>query len=408
MSEVIDAFAARIEREAHEDLPELGDNGAVWAPARDAAPAAVLGYDFYRAADITPFGSWPEIDARGDRFAIGVQRRTVNGVDILDVPSDHVAKHERLGHCTEKLALVRGRRGYPYMPPTPEVTVYDPEMFQERLWRLLACEGTFLGSAYASAHGANSHEWWAEVIGTVFDRGRQPFDTRINGTFGGRVPGYGDPAVVAFIRDLLRVEVPTMTTVSDPAGYTLSFPITRGFGVVTPGLERYGMHTGIDVGMPDGTPVPALHAGVVEIDDDDASYDAATPATWSGIAVWIRSDDGELWGYCHMERNLVARGQRVIAGEVIGFCGHTGAATGPHVHIERRGKNGVAIDPMEDITMLSQDAQDTIRKIVREEAAAVGRSIETKLDSGFNTTLVEVGRRIVAGDKDPGDADIDK
>lgn len=181
--------------------------------------------------------------------------------------------------------------------------------------------------------------------------------------------------------------------VLDPAGYLLSATLTRGFGVVTPGLEQYGIHTGIDLALARSAPVPAVRSGVVYIDDDDAYYDGAVPATWSGIAVWIRTDDGEDWGYCHLARNVVVAGQRVNAGDVIGFCGSTGASTAAHLHLERR-VNGIPVDPYEEVLMLSKDTQDQIREIVRDEVGKGARAIGETITSGFNTTLVHRLRRL--------------
>lgn len=202
-----------------------------------------------------------------------------------------------------------------------------------------------------------------------------------------------------------RTEERPMTTIADPAGYLLSFGVTRPFADLT--LPQFGLHSGIDIGMPYDAPVPAVRAGVVEIDDDSAYYDPSAPATWSGVSVWIRCDDGELWGYCHLVSNVVMRGQRIAAGDVIGFCGSTGASTGPHLHLERRAPSGVAIDPYEEVLMLSQDALEQIRGIIREEVGKVGASVERKLDSGFNSTLTTIADRVVAGDKKTATSEID-
>ena len=50
-------------------------------------------------------------------------------------------------------------------------------------------------------------------------------------------------------------------------------------------------------------------------------------------------------GYGHMSRIAVSPGQRVRAGEVIGFVGSTGLSTGPHLHSELY-RNGQTVDPL--------------------------------------------------------------
>jgi hypothetical protein len=126
------------------------------------------------------------------------------------------------------------------------------------------------------------------------------------------------------------------------------------------------------------------------IDDDDSYYDGARSATWSGIAVWLRCDDGEEWGYCHLARNVVSVGQHIAAGEVLGYSGSTGASTGPHLHLERRSVQGIPFDPYMEVVMLSKDALDQVRQVVREENAKVGATIT----SGFNVTMVRMLRRL--------------
>jgi len=49
--------------------------------------------------------------------------------------------------------------------------------------------------------------------------------------------------------------------------------------------------------------------------------------------------------YAHMNTNLVARGQNVVQGQVIGLVGSTGWSTGPHIHFEII-RNGTRVDPM--------------------------------------------------------------
>ncbi|NCG21880.1 MAG: peptidoglycan DD-metalloendopeptidase family protein, partial [Rhodobacterales bacterium] len=56
--------------------------------------------------------------------------------------------------------------------------------------------------------------------------------------------------------------------------------------------------------------------------------------------------DGLQTRYAHCSELKVAKGQRVQAGEIVGSVGHTGRATGDHLHFEAQ-KNGISIDPME-------------------------------------------------------------
>lgn len=65
-----------------------------------------------------------------------------------------------------------------------------------------------------------------------------------------------------------------------------------------------------------------------------------------GNAVFIAHSSNSFTGYMHLERVLVEEGERVEAGQLIGFVGNTGKATGPHLHFEIN-INGEFLDPLE-------------------------------------------------------------
>ncbi len=101
-------------------------------------------------------------------------------------------------------------------------------------------------------------------------------------------------------------------------------------GVVTSKFGRRGtrMHDGIDIGAKEGTPVRAAAAGeVVYADSRLSGY---------GKLIIIRHNRNIFTAYGHNQRMLVKRGGHVRRGEIIGRVGHTGHATGPHLHFEIR------------------------------------------------------------------------
>ena len=113
-----------------------------------------------------------------------------------------------------------------------------------------------------------------------------------------------------------------------------AYPVTQGFGD-NPGSYDYicradKSHNGIDYGMPVGTPVLAAADGIVT----RAGWDA----TGYGLHVRVRDGDGGGCVYGHLSALLVVSGQRVKAGEQIGYSGNTGRSTGPHLHFEQREK----------------------------------------------------------------------
>jgi murein DD-endopeptidase MepM/ murein hydrolase activator NlpD len=116
--------------------------------------------------------------------------------------------------------------------------------------------------------------------------------------------------------------------------------VTSAFGFRRhPILGFSRMHQGVDFAAREGTPVLAAADGVVT--------DAAAEGGYGDI-VRIRHAAGWATGYAHLSAFApgVARGVGVTRGQVIGFVGHTGLATGPHLHYEVS-RFGVRLDPMQ-------------------------------------------------------------
>jgi murein DD-endopeptidase MepM/ murein hydrolase activator NlpD len=100
-----------------------------------------------------------------------------------------------------------------------------------------------------------------------------------------------------------------------------------------PVLKTYRPHYGVDYGAPTGTPVRATANGVVRF----AGWDRG-----GGKTIKVRHPNGYLTAYLHLSRfaSGIGAGRRVSQGEVIGYVGSTGLATGPHLdyRIQRDGK----------------------------------------------------------------------
>ena len=104
--------------------------------------------------------------------------------------------------------------------------------------------------------------------------------------------------------------------------------ITSGFGMRHhPILGFTTMHKGIDFGVPPGTPIMAAGDGTIEMAGPNGAY---------GNYVRIRHSSGFATAYAHMSRIAqgVHAGRRVMQGQIVGFVGATGRATGPHLHYE--------------------------------------------------------------------------
>ena len=114
-------------------------------------------------------------------------------------------------------------------------------------------------------------------------------------------------------------------------------PVSSGFGTrVHPILGDVRMHTGIDYAVGTGFPIKAAGNGIVVW---------AGPRGGYGNAVIIDHRNGLATLYAHQSRVNTTVGQKVTAGQVIGFVGQTGMSTGPHLHFEVR-ELGTPVDPM--------------------------------------------------------------
>src|SRR5690606_20492992 len=140
-------------------------------------------------------------------------------------------------------------------------------------------------------------------------------------------PGYYDP----FGRPLDASEVANplrSMRVNSPFGGRRLHPI----------LNRWLPHTGVDLAARQGDPVYATGDGIVV---------SAGPSGGYGLLVELRHPDGYGSRYAHLSRiaSGVAPNRLVRKGEVVGYVGMTGLATGAHLHYEIR-RRGQPIDPL--------------------------------------------------------------
>jgi murein DD-endopeptidase MepM/ murein hydrolase activator NlpD len=107
--------------------------------------------------------------------------------------------------------------------------------------------------------------------------------------------------------------------------------ISSGFGM------RWGrLHAGVDIPLPNGTPLRAADSGRVAIAGFVGGYGNYTCIQHTGSLSTC---------YGHQSRLGVSVGQNVSQGQVIGYSGNTGHSTGPHLHFEVR-INGSPVDPL--------------------------------------------------------------
>ena len=113
--------------------------------------------------------------------------------------------------------------------------------------------------------------------------------------------------------------------------------ITSVFGIrrVVNGVPS-GRHFGTDLDGNTGDPVRAANRGVIAL---------VGHFYYGGCLVYVDHGAGLVTGYLHLNEILVAEGDTVSAGDVIGRVGATGRVTGPHLHwLANYG--GVSVDPL--------------------------------------------------------------
>lgn len=123
-----------------------------------------------------------------------------------------------------------------------------------------------------------------------------------------------------------------------PLGEPISGPIeiTSPFGErPDPFLGVLAMHTGLDLRAHTGDPVEATAAGIITKAEREGSY---------GNLVEIDHGNGLQTRYGHLSGFAVTVGQKVKAGQTVGYVGSTGRSTGSHLHYETR-VGGVAVNP---------------------------------------------------------------
>ena len=130
-------------------------------------------------------------------------------------------------------------------------------------------------------------------------------------------------------------ELMTPDSTRTPTG-TLQWPlpvagtITSQFGHrVDPITGEVSSHTGTDIACAEGTPILAAADGIVTVANGLDSWGGSY-----GYYIQIDHGDGLETLYAHCSSICVTTGQQVQTGQVIGYVGHTGRATGNHLHLE--------------------------------------------------------------------------
>jgi murein DD-endopeptidase MepM/ murein hydrolase activator NlpD len=142
--------------------------------------------------------------------------------------------------------------------------------------------------------------------------------------------------VIAEIEDRLRAQFDPTALPTERAGVfedpVKNFIISQCYGATAFARTAYrsGIHSGVDFAVPAGYRVYAVADGVVHhVDNNDVN-------SWRkyqfGKYVVIDHGNNLSTLYAHLSQYIVANGERVARGQVIGYVGNTGYSTGAHLH----------------------------------------------------------------------------
>lgn len=264
----------------------------------------------------------------------------------------------------------------PSPPPTPAPTEAPPNTID--LSGSQAKQGGFLivrlvnspgvnapvadlnAAPYSMAYSAAAGDWYTYIgLDTFFGIGDYPIEVWDSGMLASAGTLHVDdggftyeditapPAVGDLLLDQARIDaeaaqVSAIEAVVTPEKYWSGAWIVPTVGETTSnfGAMRstnggpYYPHTGVDLANNEGTGIYAAADGMVAL---------ATELYLYGNAVIIDHGVGVFSAYNHMSQSLVTAGQLVHQGDLIGYMGQTGFATGPHLHWEAI-VHGVRVD----------------------------------------------------------------
>lgn len=145
--------------------------------------------------------------------------------------------------------------------------------------------------------------------------------------------------------------------------------ISSGFSMrVHPISGQWKQHKGVDFAAATGTPIRASADGTVDTIGGQSGY---------GNMITIKHWANYTTAYAHMSRFApgIHRGSKVRQGDVIGYVGSTGWATGPHLHYEFR-VNNTATDPMTIKVAAQQPLNNAEMARFQQVAADIGHRFE--------------------------------
>ena len=166
------------------------------------------------------------------------------------------------------------------------------------------------------------------------------------------------------------------------------WPITAGWPNY-PESFGGGRHTGMDFGIPQGTPIGSSEAGTVVTSADgwNSGY---------GNYTIVKGNSGRYYLYAHMSQRKTNVGDKLDKGNLIGLSGNTGNSTGPHLHFEVRKSNRYGDDispyPYANDGLFNPSGSATITTRVANSEDTAEVKVPTKKFAFTSSYLSGVGR----------------
>ena len=230
----------------------------------------------------------------------------------------------------------------------------------------VACRARTMDSAELVLRGSIAESSEIVQLDPVFLARQKQVETRFFGFAqdAGRDAGSGAEADDSAEGEDIDVAIEPTTiapAVGNFGGLALQWPV---LGKITSpyGMRRGRLHAGLDIKGRKGDPIYAAADGQVLTSKARRAY---------GKVVIVGHENDHQTLYAHMTAFAVREGQYVRAGELVGYVGATGRATGFHLHFETRVNGGVPQDPMrflpavhgKDIRVSLNDAGGLVRTV---------------------------------------------
>lgn len=115
-----------------------------------------------------------------------------------------------------------------------------------------------------------------------------------------------------------------------------TYPITSKYGLRIHPIEKVSkFHKGVDIGMPEGTPIIAPVDGYFEAANQVNPVNGNLKGYGKYGKLFFKTEQGNnamlLFG--HLSDNEIVKERKVIAGQLLALSGNTGSSTGAHLHL---------------------------------------------------------------------------